>query len=172
MLAKKWEIIILAIIVFLVFLNGQVFAKKPTPTPTPTPTPEISITPTFTPTPTPTMAPNPIPHGTKNFSVSFFSGSKDPSIKNGTIDPYDPDLNTTQTISVNTTSSQPITLFTMTIITDNGSQTIPLNLVSGTDTNGTWSGDWQVNDTYLYHYHLVLDASNDVSSSHVDITLR
>lgn len=127
-------------------------------------------TPSLTPTPTPT--PKPIPHGKIDFSIGF--GDKSiPQLGAGSIDPYDPQKGSTQTVTVHVKHSQPITKVTAVLKTDNlVSQPVAFRLVSGTVTDGDWQGSWQVNDTYLYTYNLLLHAESANSQSKFEFTLR
>lgn len=41
-----------------------------------------------------------------------------------------------------------------------------------TTTDGEWQGSWPVNDTYLYTYGLILQATSGTKTAKVEITLR
>lgn len=141
--------------------------QKLTPTPTLTPSPTNVPTPTYTPTPTPRL----IPHGKKGFSVS--SGKKTgPQMSRGYIDPYDPNIGEGQKIGIRIKHNQPVSSVSLTMKTDHGVKVIPMHLISGTDTDGIWEGEWTTSDTYLYNYHAVLEAVSSNGSAIVDITLR
>lgn len=125
---------------------------------------------TIAPTPTPT--PRPIPHGAKGFTVSQTDRTV-PQMSRGSIDPYDPERGATQTVTVAVKHKQPVTEVTAVLKTDHAvSSPFPFTLTSGTSTNGEWQGSWQVTDTYLYKYALVLEATSGTKTAKVEITLR
>ena len=122
-------------------------------------------------TPTPIPSPRPIPSGKKTFSVS--SGKKTgPQFQSGAIDPYDPKMKGTQTISVTIVSTNPVTLATLSMQTDTKTKKVPMEMVSGTATNGTWAGTWTVDDSYLYTYVATITAADGTESNKIDLTLR
>ena len=127
---------------------------------------------TPSPTPSPLPSPKPIPHGKIGFSVGQADKSI-PQLGRGSIDPYDPPMGGKQTVTIAVKHSQPVTRVTAVLKTDNSvSQPVPLQLISGTNTDGQWQGSWQVNDTYLYIYNLVLKAESSDKQAAVEITLR
>jgi hypothetical protein len=131
--------------------------------------PKSSI-PTRTPTPTPT--PRPIPHGPIDFTVGQTDKTV-PQFGKGTINPYDPENGTTQTVTIAIKHTQPITMVTAKLKTDHMvSAPIPFTLMSGTNTNGQWQGSWKMTDTYLYTYQLILEATSETKTGTVEITLR
>ncbi len=127
---------------------------------------------TQTPSPFPTPTPRPIPHGKTGFSVSQADKTK-PQFGRGNIDPYDPSQGSKQTVTISVKDEQPITQVTAILKTDNVvSQPYPFQLISGSTTDGQWQGSWTVDDTYLYIYNLVLEATSSRGQSTVEITLR
>lgn len=153
--------LIVFLFVFIIAMNGlrtqplQPSVLSPTPTPTLTPTP----------------IPRPIPTGKKTFSVS--SGKKTgPLLGNGVIDPYDPKLESPQTISISVASNKPVTTAKLTMETDTKSQEVLMKLASGTTTDGIWEGTWTVDDTYLYTYNATITATDGQETNSVKITLR
>lgn len=130
--------------------------------------PQIAIV--VTPTP-PTPTPRPIPHGPKGFTVGQADKTV-PQFGKGTVDPYDPTKGATQTVTIKVQHTQPVTKVTATIKTDHDiSKPYELKLISGTSIDGQWEGSWQVDDSYLYTYAIVLKAVSNKSAS-VEITLR
>ncbi len=122
-------------------------------------------------TPTPKPSPRPIPSGKKTFSVS--SGKKTgPQFQGGAIDPYDPTMKGTQTISVTIVSTKPVTTATLTMQTDTKTKKVPMEIVSGTSTNGVWEGTWTVDDSYLYTYVATITVTDGTESNKIDLTLR
>lgn len=121
--------------------------------------------------PTPTHSPRPIPSGKKTFSVS--SGKKTgPLFGEGAIDPYDPKIKATQTISVAITGTKPVTTATLTMQTDTKTKKVPMKIISGTNTNGVWEGSWTVDDSYLFTYVATITASDNTETNKIDLTLR
>lgn len=87
------------------------------------------------PSPSPSPSPRPIPSGKKTFSVS--SGKKTgPLFGEGAIDPYDPKMKGVQTISVTIASVKPVTEATLTMQTDTKTKKVPMQIITGTSTNG------------------------------------
>jgi hypothetical protein len=121
----------------------------------------------------PTPSPRPIPHGKMGFTVGQ-SDKTVPQFGKGSIDPYDPEKGSTQTVTITVKHKKPVTKVTATLKTDkNISAPVPLALVDGTNTNGQWQGSWKVTDTYLYIYKLILKAeSASGPEGSVEITLR
>jgi hypothetical protein len=127
---------------------------------------------TPTPIPSPTPTPRPIPHGPMNFTSSQ-SDTTVPQLREGHIDPYDPARGTTQTVTITVKHTAPVTNVTAVLKTDHTkTPSIPFTLISGTATDGTWKGSWQVTDSYLYTYILELRATSGTKTGTVGITLR
>lgn len=124
-----------------------------------------------TPLPSFSSAPRPIPTGKQTFSVSMGKKSG-PKIRTGTIDPYDPKKGSKQTISVMVQSKNPITITKITMQTDTKSKEVAMQLTSGTVTDGIWEGTWTVDDTYLYTYNAIIEASDGKESNVITLTLR
>ena len=127
--------------------------------------------PTATPTPTPT--PRAIPHGKWGFTVGQ-SDKTVPQFSRGFIDPYDPEQEASQTVTIAVKYTQPVTKVTAVLKTDHAVSTpVPFTLISGTNTDGQWQGSWQMTDTYLYKYAVVLQAESAGSKpASVEITFR
>lgn len=120
----------------------------------------------------PTSSPRPIPHGKIGFSVGQ-ADKTGPQFGRGEIDPYDPPQGDKQTVTINVKDGQPIIQVAVILKTDNAvSQPYPLQLISGSATDGQWQGSWTVDDTYLYTYNLVFEATSSRGQSTVEITLR
>ena len=125
-------------------------------------------------TPTLTPSPKPIAHGKSGFLISLGSNVKGPRMGKVDIDPYDPELNSLQKITVEVVDKDnPVNKVYATLTTDN--RTSPrqeLKLISGTVNSGNWEAMWTVGDTYLYNYVLTLEAVSLSGTSSVNITLR
>jgi len=149
----KWIAVLLLVIIVL-SLGRYRYVRKPALILPPTPTPQA------------------IPHGKIEFTV-VQSDSTVPQFGKGLIDPYDPAQGATQTVTITAKHSQPVTKVTAVLKTDHAVSTpVPFTLTSGTNTNGQWQGSWQITDTYLYTYNLVLQAESSNDSASVEITLR
>ena len=123
-------------------------------------------------TATPRPSPRPIPHGKIDFTVGQ-SDKTVPQFSKGSIDPYDPAKGATQTVTIAIKHTQPVTKVTATLKTDNVvSNPVLFTLISGTATDGQWQGSWQVTDTYLYTYKLILEATGGAKTASDEITLR
>lgn len=163
---KKPIVYIPIIILFLlaVGINAFIYVYK---------SKESSTSTVSTVAPTPRPSPRPIPHGKKGFTVSQ-SDKTVPQFSKGSVDPYDPIKDSAQIVTISVKHEKPITKVTAMLKTDNtvlGS--VPLDLISGTNTNGEWQGSIQITDSYLYTYILVLQAeSQEGVKSTVEIALR
>lgn len=126
--------------------HRQVVQKTPQPTPTPSPTP----------TPRPLRG-----SGKIHFSVS--GGSKNtPTISEGWLDPIDPKRGEKQVLTIVISSENaPVTSVVATFKSDNEIRHFPLQITTGTTTNGTWQGEWMINDSYAYRYRLDVEATSD-----------
>lgn len=134
-----------------------------------------SITPTASPsaslTPLATLSPSPSPIHYQGELSGFISTKDNPRMIKFIISPFDPLSGEDQTIFVDAQdSSSPITSFKVTVRTDKGQNTYPLNLSSGTDTLGTWQGTWKATDSHEQVYNISLVATNQANqSSTIDI---
>jgi len=73
--------------------------------------------------------------------------------------PYDPKINSNQTVTIKLRDTSPIKKVTYRINTDNTqTEPIDLKLISGTPTDGQWQGDFIINDTYDEIYYMVFEA--------------
>jgi hypothetical protein len=120
----------------------------------------------------PAPSPRPIPHGKIGFSVGQ-ADKTGPQFGRGDIDPYDPPQGSKQTVTISVKDEQPIIQVTAILKTDNTiSQPYSFQLISGSVTDGQWQGSWTIDDTYLYTYNLVLEATSSRGQSTVEITFR
>jgi hypothetical protein len=173
------------LLVVLALLGGLLYmfvSRKGTVTPTTqpteneqqtdtTPTTPSSTSPVTTnPGPTATPEPKPIPHGKTDFFVSVGSNVKGPRMGKGTVDPYDPQNGTKQTVTIEANDTTPVQSVVLVVKTDHKtSAEIPLEQVAGTK---NWRGSWTVDDTYLYTYQLTIKATSASGTSSVDVLLR
>jgi len=119
--------------------------------------------------PTPTNSPKKIPHGKIGFTVGV---KNNPVMRIGFLDPYDPEIGQKQTVSITVKNPSPVDSVNAAIQTDKETKQFPLKLVEGTALDGRWEATWEIKDTYLYTYILVLDAVSGVDTSKAIVTLR
>lgn len=117
------------------------------------------------PTPTPNI-PKPsvkLPSGPQTYTFSHGELVKGPRISTITFTPLTPDPNSTQSVSLNATYQSDITKVIVEIITDNKSTRHELTRSTGSKNDGTWTGNWTIDDTYENRYgaRLVLESSPD-----------
>gem|GEM_PF-2121388 len=127
---------------------------------------------TKAPTAIPTPSPKPIPHGTKNFMVSIGSDIKGPRMGKGTIDPYDPAFSGKQKLTIEVNDTVPVQKVVAILKTDKKSVEHALTAGPRVTNKGNWSGEWTVDDSYLYTYILSIQATSANGTSSVDVTLR
>ena len=107
----------------------------------------------------------------KGFTVS--GGVQNaPQFSEGEIIPYDPERATNQKIQIKIASQTPVQKAITTMITDNKQKEINMELIDGTETNGTWQAEWQVDDTYLYTYKAKIEAASSQGTQVTTLTLR
>ena len=130
------------------------------------------LTPTIIPSPTitPTPKPKPIPHGKKNFFTTI--NGDGPKMGQGTIDPYDPALNSTQQLTIEVADSKVSKVEAFLQTDHNKTGPFQLKLISGSDKSGNWNGEWTVDDSYFYKYLLTIVATGAKGESSVTINFR
>lgn len=154
---KPTFLIILGIIIGL----GGFFLILANPFGWPTIQPKLTITnnnkskraPGYTTAPTPVLI---LPSGKQTYNVQ--GGETDiSSIRSVTIDPLDVKKDQNQSISVKATSKEPISTFTVSLVTDSKSIEIPLKLANGNESSGTWTSKYPVTDTTNKTYTFVFN---------------
>lgn len=182
-------IILVALVVVLGALGGYYLMNRSSNTkkvrtsilPSPATTQEQNVSTTTEPTSvitmkpvnSPTPSPKPIPHGPKNFYVSIGSEVKGPRMGKGTIDPYDPAVGGKQRLTIEVNDTVPVQKVVAILKTDKKtSEPHMLTAAPGVTTKGNWSGEWVMDDSYLYTYILSIQATSASGTSSVDITLR
>lgn len=178
------SIILISLLAVLGVLLGVYFFNKKTP-PSSNPlkiqeTPQTSTPETGKPAATvpskvitPTPSPKPIPHGPTDFFVSVGKEVKGPRMGKGTINPYDPEMGGKQRLTIAVSDTVPVTKVVAYIKTDKKTSG-PHQLLPGTGTSmsSNWTGEWTVDDSYLYTYVLSIEATSASGTSRVDVTLR
>ena len=113
----------------------------------------------------PTPTPRHIPSGKMDFMIS--TGSK-PNLSYGWLDPRDPGMGGTMTITVKVTDVQPVQMVWAIMKTDNKtSDKVLFHRIDGTDLSGNWQGKWVKNDTYNNTLFMTLEAQSE--SGHTKI---
>jgi len=118
----------------------------------------------ISPAPKPTPPPRkiyPLPSGTQSWKFSHGPDVKGPKIQTATVDPLTPNTRDTQTVTVTIKNDTPVTA-AVTLYTDTMHKTFPMKLTTGTLTDGTWTANWKMEDTYnnTYHIDFTLDSAS------------
>lgn len=101
---------------------------------------------------TPTPIPYTLPSGEQKYSFNHGANVKGPKPTSITIDPLDPKIGDTQTLTLELSSDSPIISTMLSIITDNNQKNLTLQKISGDELNGTYKTSWQVDDPYENKY--------------------
>lgn len=166
---KKWTALGILIFSVLLLISLIIFvyplvSKKQT-------APKRKGSPKLTITPTPT--PLPFTHkGKMEFTISTNGTVAGPKFKECMVDPLDPHTVKDQRFSITIHNERPVISALATWITDHGTRSVPLSLISGTATNGVWSATWTVDDTAWYTYQIVVRAHDGVETRETALTLR
>lgn len=122
--------------------------------------------------PTPTPTPTSLKQGKETYIYSWGEGTTIPKLNAIEIDPHDPKVGQTQTVSVKFTHTSGINSVSMMLFSDNKSTSFPMTLAAGTETDGTWTGSWKIDDTVLYRYDLQVHAKVNGRDIPYDVILR
>ncbi|HEX9008433.1 MAG TPA: hypothetical protein VF837_04195 [Patescibacteria group bacterium] len=161
---KPVYFIILGIIVglggFFLLLANPFGWKTPVPyLTTSTPTPVTTGNPSKVTPKGVIAAPTPVlilPTGKQTYNVQ--GGETDISrITQVTVDPLDVKKGGQQSLSVKMSSKEPISKFTVTLNSDNGTHDYPLTLASGDTTTGVWTAQYTVSDSTATIYDFVFN---------------
>lgn|SRR4030042_896128 len=120
-----------------------------------------------------TTTPPPIGHGTQLYRIN--GGVQGlPTISEVILDPEDPGMGSNQTIVVKANYATPIKGVEVVLHTDDYKDTTyPLQLSSGTATNGEWKGTWKVENSYNLIYRVTVKVKNEQNLVQMaTITLR
>lgn len=113
----------------------------------------------------PPPPPAPLSSGSETYSIAMNSF---PNMTQLIIDPLSPTIGSNQTAQLSINDPSPITSVTATLITDHGSTIYTLNLSSGSPTDGVWSGNWTMTDSFNTNYGLDLLATDAAGQSSLD----
>lgn len=124
------------------------------------------------PSPLPTPQPKRLAQGRQEFTVSSKDATKGPQFSTIVVDPYDPRVGASQTMSITVSDKVPVTTVTVTVATDTEKKTYPLKLSSGEGTNGVWEGTWKSEDTHETSYTATFTAKDGRNTDTVTLTIR
>lgn len=149
---------------------------EPTAVPAVSPVAVASQKPQATPA-APTPKPSPIAlkpdnglKGTYQIGMGSHTG---PSVTQAIFDPLDIQKGQTLTVTISANYPGSISKLTATLTEDNSSQNIPVQLSSGSETDGKWTGSVTLNDSVQYKYILTVTATSpDGKSSTVTVAPR
>jgi hypothetical protein len=125
-------------------------------------------------TPTPKVSPTPtrLRQGTETYTISQASSERGPKIQQLTLDPHEPKVGASQTISVKVRHTSAVQSVTIDLQTDTKSRTLTLTLSQGTSTEGTWQATWTADDSLLYMYKYTITAQAGGQRSTVVVAPR
>jgi hypothetical protein len=112
------------------------------------------LVPTGSPSPSISPTPYPIAQGQYTYSFSWGPGTTVPKMTTLTVDPHDPKVGQKQTVSLHMTHTAPIESISLVLTTDTQKNTYPLTLTEGINTDGTWTGSWDITEVHDYNYIL------------------
>lgn len=111
----------------------------------------------------PSKPPYTLPTGLQTYKFSHGKDVTGPKIQVVTFDPLDPEVGSTQTITLEIESPTPLESAEITLTSDNQERTLALKLKSGDALRGTYQTSWVVDDTFdlKYSVHYLLLTAND-----------
>lgn len=119
-------------------------------------------------------SPRPLATGKQTYLISG-STPKAPKMSEVTFDPIDPKSGQNQTIIVKAldVNASLVKMVSVTLNTDNKSETHSLSLSQGTAQDGVWQGSWKISDSYDYKYTATFRAENAAGLAQTStLTLR
>lgn len=132
---------------------------------------QVKVTPPTTtlasPSPQASPSPKPLKQGIETYNISQPGNLLGPKITKLTLNPHDPKVNQSQTITVTFASPDTVTGAKVNFVSDNNSIFLPLTL-----NNQVWSVTHTVSDTVLYRYLVSISANDQSGNSQVDVTMR
>jgi prepilin-type N-terminal cleavage/methylation domain-containing protein len=113
----------------------------------------------------------PLASGEQPYSVS---SKDDPKITRVIVNPFDVNKFATQTVSVLIRDTVGNSIFEVTGEAKTNTMSFPfsLELISGSETDGTWQGSWENQDEYCLNYGLTIIAKSASGTSKVELTFR
>jgi hypothetical protein len=122
--------------------------------------------------PTPTPTPTELKQGKETYQYSWGQGTTIPKLMSIELDPHDPKVGQTQNVKAKMIHTSPLDSVSVILFSDNKETTYPLSLTEGTNTDGSWSGSWKINDTVLYRYGFRVLSKTGGGEQKVDVVLR
>ncbi len=168
-----WQVFLLLVALFFLGANTILFAylnwktkllvdEKNVPT----------ITPTAFRTPTPTSTPYPLPQGIQSFNINYSTSATGPKLEKVFVDPFDPQLDMHQRITIAASHTHPIGAVALTLSSDHKEATYSMERISGTDTQGVWQTTITTDDTHLYRYYVFFSIESQTGSFNGGLTFR
>ena len=114
----------------------------------------------------------PIGTGQQEFKFSHGDKVTGPKLQTVTLDPIDPDKNSTQVITATIKHDSPVTKANLIIESDNDITIQPLKLINGDTQNGTWQAKLKLKDTYDYNYYIKFDLQSSSGNYSGGLRLR
>jgi len=167
--ASPFGIITLFVLLLIFSIAAYFLARNPTMLQKITGS--LTVAPTVTPIPTPRYS-KPLPAGKQIYKISHGSGVKGPKLQEVTIEPLTPAVGETQTVTATIKHESPVTEASLILESDTQTNTFPLKLISGTTTDGTWQGSWQMPEAYLYNYFLKFSLKSATGDYNDGLKLR
>lgn len=110
--------------------------------------------------------------GQQEFKFSHGDKVTGPKLQTVTLDPIDPDKNSTQVITATIKHDSPVTKANLIIESDNDITIQPLKLINGDTQNGTWQAELKLKDTYDYNYYIKFDLQSSSGNYSGGLRLR
>lgn len=101
--------------------------------------------------------PFPLPTGAMRFNISG-SAPNEPNLTEVVVNPLDAKIGEKQVITFKMKDKIPLVSFSIKMNTDHKTKTLPMKLVKGSKTTGTWETEWIVNDSHNYKYSMEINA--------------
>lgn len=105
-----------------------------------------------------------LPGGKQVYRYTHGKDVVGPRLQVVTIDPFDPKLNQIINVTAEIKHDSPVTSATVSLVTDSKTEQSKMNLVSGNSTNGTWTAEIKLEDTYLCNYQLNFDLQSSTGN--------
>jgi hypothetical protein len=104
----------------------------------------------------------PLAQGEQTFRLSHGDKVTGPRLSEVVISELDPSSGQQQTFTATITNDTPVTLALLSLKTDNQTTDYPMQLIDGSDTNGTWSVTLTTSDTHEENYYakFILESSS------------
>lgn len=155
---KKRPVIIiglLLLIILVLFSLQQIYSNKPIQS--------ISSTGKHSPSATPCI-PRILPGGKQIYQNTRGKDVVGPKLFNITIDPFDPQKGQKINVTADIKNDSPVTKAIVILTTDNKTVEENMKLISGETTDGTWTTEIKLEDTYLCIYKLGFNLQSETGN--------